>query len=79
MSQLFSSGGQSIGTSASVLPIDLRGFLFQFIPVVSFISSCYYGSSVLASQPLFGKLKVLKSNSMTRFGLQVLDFFLRLK
>ena len=71
-----SSGYHSDPTSNKSL-LNLWGLFI--LPAVFFISSYCSGCSVLTSLPLSGNLKVLKSNSMTRFELWFLEFFTNLK
>ena len=55
ISQLFISGSQSIGASASVLPVNIQGwFLLGFTGLISFLSK---GLSESSSAPQFKSVK----------------------
>ena len=72
MGQLFTSGGQSIGASASasVLPVNIQGwFLLGLIGLISLMSeglSRVFSSTTIQKNQLFGAQSSLWSNSHIR-------------
>ena len=71
LSQLFTSGGQSIGASASasVLPINIHGwFPLGLIDLISLLFkglSRVFSSATIQKQPFFSSQPSLRSNSRT--------------
>ena len=66
MSQLFTSGGQSIGTSTSVLPVDKKGWFPLLTNLVSFLSkglSRVFCNTTVQRHQFFGAQPSLRSNS----------------
>ena len=67
MSQFFASGGQSIGASASVLPINIRGcFPLGWTAWISFLSkglSRVFSNTIVQKHQFFGTQHSLWSNS----------------
>ena len=67
MSQFFTSGGQSIGTSASVLPMNIEGwFLLGLTGLISLLSkglSSIFSSTTVWKHHFFGTQPSLWSNS----------------
>ena len=74
MSRLFISGGQSIGTSASVLAVNIQGWfplgLTVLISLLSKRLSRFFSSTAILKYQFFGAQPSLWSNShiCTRFG-----------
>ena len=70
MSQLFTSGGQNIGASASVLPINIQGrFTLGLTGLVSLMSkglSKVFSSTTVQKHQLFGMQSSLWSKSHIR-------------
>ena len=66
MSQLFTSGGQSVGTSASVLPMNIQGwFTLGWTALVSFLSkrlSRVFSGTTIQKHPFFSSQPSLWSN-----------------
>ena len=68
MSQLFALGGQTIGTSASVLPMDIQCWyplrLTGLIYLLSRDSQGIFSSTTIRNYPLLGTQTSLWSNSL---------------
>ena len=69
VSQLFTSGGQSIGTSASVLPVNIQGWfpsgLIHLISLQSKGLSRVFSNTTIWKYQFFGAQPSLWSNSHT--------------
>ena len=67
MSQLFASGGQSIGASASVLPMNIQGWVpLGWTGLISFLSkglSRVFSNTTVWKYQFFGAQPSLRSNS----------------
>ena len=70
MSQLFASGGQSIGASTSVLPMNNYGwFILGLTSLISLLSkelSGVFSSTTIPKHQFFGAQSSLSSNSYSR-------------
>ena len=70
MSRLFASGGQSIGASTSILPMNNHGwFILGLTSLISLLSkevSWVFSSTTIPKQQLFGAQPSLSSNSYSR-------------
>ena len=70
MSSLFASDGQSIGSSASILPMNIHGWfplgLTVFVSLVSKELSIVFSSTTVLTHQFFGTQPSLWSNSHTR-------------
>ena len=63
MSQLFTSGGQSIGVSASVLPVNIQDcFPLGLTSLISLLSSCVFSSTTIRNHPFFSTQPSLSSS-----------------
>ena len=79
MNQLFGSGGQSIGASASVPPVDIQGwFPFGLTGLISLLCkelSRVFSSNVIRKLQFWGTQPFLQSNSHIRTWLLEESYF----